>query len=140
MRPAFDRRALPRAGRGPSRFTDRRRPAAVTIPEELCLAPAPGHDLGDIPGATRRPLEVPLAELAETARWMDETEERHGLRPGSWSQRLRDMSLDTVSPDGLSFLPSTALPLNRLLHLVRMVGSRQSTLMTLIAVWGARKR
>lgn len=137
--PDFDRRALPLAGPGPSRFTERRRPAAVTIPEELCLGPAPGHDLGDIPGATRRPLEVPLAELTETARWMDETEERHGLRPGSWSQRLRDMRLDTVSPDGLSFLPSTALPLSRLLHLVGMVGSGKSTLMTLIAVWGARK-
>ena len=82
---------------------------------------------------------MPLAELAETARWMDETEERHGLRPGSWSQRLRDMRLDTVSPDGLSFLPSTALTLSRLLHLVGMVGSGKSTLMTLIAVWGARK-
>jgi len=136
--PDFDRRALPLAGPGPSRFTERRRPAAVTIPGELCLAPAPGHDLSDIPRTTGRPLEVPLAELAETARWMDETEERHGLRPGSWSQRLRDMRLDTVSPDGLSFLPATALTLSRLLHLVGMVGSGKSTLMSLIAVWGAR--
>jgi hypothetical protein len=137
--PDFDRRALPLAGHGPSRFTDRRRPAAVTIPEELCLGPAPGHDLDDIPGATGRPLQVPLAELAKTARWMDETEERQGLRPGSWSQRLQDMQLDTVSPDGLSFLPSSILTLSRLLHLVGMVGSGKSTLMTLIAVWGARK-
>ena len=30
--PDFDRRALPLAGPGPSRFTERRRPAAVTIP------------------------------------------------------------------------------------------------------------
>ena len=111
----------------------------MTIPGELCLGPAPGHDLGDIPGTTGRPLEVPLAELAETARWMDDTEERQGLRPGSWSQRLQEMRLDTVSPDGLSFLPSEVLTLSRLLHLVGMVGSGKSTLMTLIAVWGARK-
>ena len=137
--PDFDRRALPLARPGPSRFTDRRRPAAVTIPEELCLAPAPGHDLDDIPGATGRPLQVPLAELAKTARWMDETEERQGLKPGSWSQRLQDMQLDTVSPDGLSFLPSSTLTLSRLLHLVGMVGSGKSTLMTLIAAWGAGK-
>ena len=95
--PDFDRRALPLVGPGPSRFTDRRRPAAVTVDEELCLAPAPGHDLDDIPGATGGPLQVPLAELAKTARWMDDTEERQGLKPGSWSQRLQDMQLDTVS-------------------------------------------
>jgi pPIWI RE three-gene island domain Z len=137
--PDFDRRALPLAGPGPSRFTDRRRPAAVTIPEELCLGPASGHDLDDIPGATSQPLEVPLAELAATARWMDETEERQDLKPGSWSQRLQDMRLDIVSADGLAFLPSPVLTLSRLLHLVGMVGSGKSTLMTLIAVWAARK-
>ena len=82
---------------------------------------------------------MPLAELAKTARWMDETEERQGLKPGSWSQRLQDMQLDTVSPDGLSFLPSSILTLSRLLHLVGMVGSGKSTLMTLIAAWGAHK-
>jgi hypothetical protein len=137
--PDFDSRALPLAGPGQSRFTERRRPAAVTIPGELCLGPAPGHDLGDIPSTTGRPLDVPLAELAETALWMDNTEERQGLRPGSWSKRLQEMRLDTVSPDGLSFLPSKVLTLSGLLHLVGMVGSGKSTLMTLIAVWGARR-
>ena len=131
--PPFDRRILPIAGPGPSRFTERRRPAAVTIPERLCLDPAPGHDLDDVPRTAGRPLDVPLAELAATARWMDETEKRGGLPSGSWSQRLRDMQLDTLSPDGLTFVPSTVLRLDRLLHLVGMVGAGKSTLMTLIA-------
>lgn len=138
--PGFDRLPLPLAGPGPSRFTERRRPTAVTIPAELCLDPAPGHDISQVPDATRGPLEIPLAELAETACWMDATEQEHRLRPGSWSQRLADMHLDTVSPDGCTFRPSSVLTINRLLHLVGMVGSGKSTLMTLVAVWGARKR
>ena len=138
--PGFDRRVLKLAGPGPSRFTERRRPAAVTIPGELCLDPAPGHDLTSNPQAARGPLEVPLAELADTASWMDSEEQRLGLKPGSWAARLADTNLDTISPDGGTFLPSAVLKVDRLLHLVGMVGSGKSTLMTLIAAWAARKR
>jgi hypothetical protein len=137
--PDFDRLPLRLAGPGPSRFTDRHRPASVTIPAGLCLDPASGHDIDTVPDATLRPLAIPLTELAETASWMDEAERKRGLPPGSWSQRLKDMRLDTRTPDGGEFQPSAVLTIDRLLHLVGMVGSGKSTLMTLVAAWGARK-
>jgi pPIWI RE three-gene island domain Z len=137
--PDFDRRALPLAGPGPSRFTERRRPASVSIPEQLCLSPAAGHDLTAVPSTAGIPLDVPLDELAETARWMDQTEHQIQRRPGSWAGRLGDLRLDTLSPDGRSFQAATVLRLDRLLHLVGMVGAGKSTLMALIAVWAARK-
>lgn len=137
--PDFDRRALPLAGAGPSRFVERRRPAAVTIPQELCLEPALGHDLTAVPSSAGIPLDVPLEELADTAHWMDQVEQDLGLRLGSWAKRLGDLRLDTLSPDGRSFQTATVLRLDRLLHMVGMVGAGKSTIMTLIAVWGARK-
>ncbi|MBV6703228.1 hypothetical protein [Kitasatospora aureofaciens] len=137
--PGFDRRFLNLAPAGPARFTERRRPAAVTIPEQLCLPPATGHDLTEVPSTAGRPLDVPLTELAETARWMDATALELGLRPGAWTKRLADLSLDVLSANGLCFEESQVLRLDRLLHLVGMVGAGKSTLMTLIAAWGARK-
>jgi hypothetical protein len=136
--PDFDRRALPLAPSGSSRFVERRRPAAVIIPEELVLDPAPGHDLTTVPATVGKPLDIPLADLAETARWMDHTEQQLRRRPGSWAKRLNDLQLDMLSADRQSFQEATVLRLDRLLHLVGMVGAGKSTMMILIAVWGAR--
>ncbi|WDT54191.1 pPIWI_RE_Z domain-containing protein [Streptomyces sp. G7(2002)] len=137
--PAFDQRVLPLAPAGQARFTERHRPASVTIPEQLCFPPATGHDLGRVPGTAGRPLDIPLAELAETARWMEESETARGLPCGNWVQRLEDLELDVLAVDGLRFEKTTVLRLDQLLHLVGMVGAGKSTLMNLIAVWGARK-
>ncbi len=137
--PDFDQRQLPPAPAGQSRFTERHRPASVTIPEQLCFPPATGHDLSRVPHAAGRPLEIPLAELAETARWMEETETARGFTSSHWVRRLKDLQLDTRSADGQRFEKTTVLRMDRLLHLVGMVGAGKSTLMHLIAVWGARK-
>ncbi|MFE7542947.1 pPIWI_RE_Z domain-containing protein [Streptomyces platensis] len=137
--PDFDQRVLPPAPAGQARFTERHRPASVTIPEQLCFPPATGHDLGRVPGTAGRPLDIPLAELAETARWMEESETARGLPCGNWVQRLEDLELDVLAVDGLRFEKTTVLRLDQLLHLVGMVGAGKSTLMNLIAVWGARK-
>jgi len=78
-RPALDQRALRIASEGEQLFVQRRRQAQVTLPTELVLPLPPGHDLLR-PPAHLGPLEVPLAELAETARW---TSARRGDRlPG----------------------------------------------------------
>jgi hypothetical protein len=139
--PPLDRKPLPMAGAGPSIFIDRRRRTQVTLPNELVFPPAAGHDLEQQPHGTRGPLTVPLAELAENARWMDETEAALRLpRRGNWEQRLADLELDTLTPDGLRFESADALVLDRLVHLVGMVGAGKSTLMSLIAVWGARRK
>lgn len=138
--PALDRSALPLAETGESLFIERRRRTSVTLPDELVFAPVSGHDLDQTRHGTGHPLDIPLAELAETAQWMDKTEAQLKLRRrGNWARRLDDLQLDTRSPDGLSFGKASELRLDRLTHLVGMVGAGKSTLMTLIAVWGARR-
>ncbi|MFF3156737.1 hypothetical protein [Streptomyces sp. NPDC057910] len=137
--PDFDRRPLTLAPAGQARFTERHIPASVTIPEQLCFPAPTGHNLSLVPRTTGRPLNIPLAELADTARWMEEAEAARETRPGNWVQRLADLQLDVLSADGVRFEGATVLRLDQLLHLVGMVGAGKSTLMHLIAVWGARQ-
>ncbi|CAM5679918.1 pPIWI_RE_Z domain-containing protein [Streptomyces canarius] len=133
--PGFTVKPLEQAAAGEHRFMDRRhRRTSVTIPADLVRDPLPGHSLTTERPATAGPLDVPLSELAHVARWMDEEEWRRGRRAGNWAQRLNDLDLDTR--DGTAFAPASALPLDRLTHLVGMVGAGKSTLMTLLAVWG----
>ncbi|RST14034.1 hypothetical protein EF908_36975 [Streptomyces sp. WAC04770] len=134
--PGFAVQPMEQAEAGEHRFMDRRhRRTSVTIPADLVRDPLPGHPLTAGRPATARPLEVPLDELADVARWMDEEERRRGRTAGNWSQRLDDLDLDTRTPDGTAFTSASALPLDRLTHLVGMVGAGKSTLMTLLAVW-----
>jgi len=135
--PRYATEPLPSAEAGQARFVERRHPASVTIPQQLCLPEPPGHDLASVPASTRGPLQIPLAELADTARWMDDETRERGLKFGNWVQRLDDLNLDVLAPDGRTFQESDTLVLDRLTHLVGMVGAGKSTLMTLIAVWGA---
>ncbi|WP_239405659.1 hypothetical protein [Frankia sp. Cj3] len=140
--PAFALRPLTLAGPGSHRFTDRRRRTSVTIPEQLCPPTTiAGHDLMTASASNGGPLDIPLAELADTAQWMDETERQLGGRSqGDWAQRLSDLQLDRRTDDGTRFKEAKVLHLDRLLHLVGMVGAGKSTLMIIIAVWAARRR
>ncbi|MFE0682560.1 hypothetical protein ACFW17_17315, partial [Streptomyces sp. NPDC058961] len=134
--PGFAAKPLEQAVAGEHRFRDRRhRRTSVTIPADLVRDPLPGHPLSTERPSTAGPLDVPLDELADVARWMDEEERRLGRKAGNWAQRLNDLDLDTRTPDGTAFAPTSALPLDRLTHLVGMVGAGKSTLMTLLAVW-----
>ncbi|MFI6581765.1 hypothetical protein [Embleya sp. NPDC050493] len=137
--PAFVRRPLPLAMPGPSTFFERRRPTSVTFPHDLTPAPACGHDLvAGSPGDGRR-LTISKAQLMETARWMEKTEAERGVRGGDWGRRLADLHLSTRTSDGRDFDDTQELTLDRLVHLVGMVGAGKSTLMILISVWGARR-
>ncbi|MFC8383566.1 hypothetical protein [Nocardia sp. NPDC057272] len=136
--PSFDRSALPPAPAGSARFiVERRFRTSVTIPDELVFEPRPGHDLtyARQPG----PLSIPLAELAATATWMDTAETAANIPTRSWARRFEELELDTRTADGTGFEQATELRLDRLTHLVGMVGAGKSTLMTLIAAWAARQ-
>ncbi|MFI9122775.1 hypothetical protein ACIGW0_25870 [Streptomyces bikiniensis] len=133
--PEFSTNPLPQAEAGTYRFMDRRRYSSVTVPAELVLEPAPGHDLRAGRPGPSDPIEIPLTELAATAEWMDEEERRRALTPGNWANRLDRLELDTRTAGGMEFAKADALPLDQLTHLVGMVGAGKSTLMTLIAVW-----
>nr|WP_248296514.1 hypothetical protein [Streptomyces sp. S1D4-11] len=134
--PGHAAKPLPQAEEGEHRFMDRRnRRTSVTIPAELVREPFPAHSLTAARKATAGPLDVPLDELAYVARWMDKEEQRRGLKAGNWEDRLDHLDLDTRTADGAGFEEAQALPLDRLTHLVGMVGAGKSTLMTLVAVW-----
>ncbi|WP_158566476.1 hypothetical protein [Micromonospora craterilacus] len=137
--PDFDRHALPLAPAGPNLFRDRRRPTSVNIPEQLRFPVTPGHDLSVIPRTAGRPLDISRDELHATAQWMENTERELGLPSGHWVKRLEDVHLETLNADGKSFQRSNILRLDRMLHLVGMVGAGKSTLMIMVAAWAARK-
>lgn len=134
--PGYSSNPLPQAAEGEHRFAERRgRRTSVTIPAELVQEPSPAHNLTAPRKATAEPLPVGLDELADVARWMDEEEARRGLAAGLWAERLEHLELDARTEDGTGFAKAEALTLDRLTHLVGMVGAGKSTLMTLIAVW-----
>ncbi|MEV7185569.1 hypothetical protein [Kitasatospora sp. NPDC093102] len=138
--PDFDRRRLRLAPTGRSTFVERRRPASVTFPPELRPTPAPGHDLTALRTNGGAPIRLTRTDLADTARWMDQAEAAADIpKRGHWEQRLDELRLAPRGADGRSFTDADELCLDRMLHLVGMVGAGKSTLMTLVAVLAARR-
>ncbi|MFE3769606.1 hypothetical protein [Streptomyces sp. NPDC059122] len=137
--PDFARRPMTLAPAGRSNFRERRRTTSVTFPEQLVFGRPVGHDLAaERPGGSR-PRTVTRAQLHDTAQWMDDMERETGAeRPGRWVARMAELAIAPRDADGRGFTDADELRLNGLLHLVGMVGAGKSTLMTLVAVWGAR--
>ncbi|MFE2269839.1 hypothetical protein ACFXB4_11410 [Streptomyces lavendulae] len=138
--PPLARKPLSPAPPGRATFIERRRPTSVTLPDWLLPEPAPGHTPEKGRPGDGAPLVISRAELAETARWMDDTEQENGVESqGHWEERLAELHVFPRDADGLGFSEERDLRLDGLLHLVGMVGAGKSTLMTLLAVWGARR-
>ncbi|MFI6016772.1 hypothetical protein ACIBCP_04120 [Streptomyces sp. NPDC051287] len=138
--PDFARRPLALAPTGRSNFREHRRTTSVTIPEQLVFERPPGHDLVAGRPGDSKPLSITRAELDDTAQWMDDTErETRVERPGRWAARLAELRIAPRDADGRGFTDADAFRLDGLLHLVGMVGAGKSTLMTLVAVWAARR-
>ncbi|MFG2410159.1 pPIWI_RE_Z domain-containing protein [Streptomyces goshikiensis] len=138
--PPLARKELPLAPSGRSTFLAWRRPTSVTLPERMRPEPVPGHrpERGRPGGG--RPLTLTRHELADTARWMDGQERAAGVEsPGHWQKRLEELRIAPRTADGFAFNDSETMHLDGLLHLAGMVGAGKSTLMTVIAVWGARR-
>ena len=137
--PKFATNPLAYAEEGTHRFKEQRRYSSVTIPPEFVFAPAPGHDLAAPRPAPGGIIDVPLAELDDTARWMDAEAQHRGKQSGQWRDRLSRLELDVRTADGRDFEEAESLPLDGLTHLVGMVGAGKSTLMTLLAVWAHQR-
>ncbi|MFJ2874579.1 MULTISPECIES: hypothetical protein [unclassified Streptomyces] len=137
--PRFATNPLPYAGEGAHRFKEQRRYSSVTIPPEFVFDPPPGHDLVAPRPGPGGPIEVPLAELEDTARWMEARELQLGRPSGQWCERLASLELDVRTADGTDFEKAEALTLDGLTHLVGMVGAGKSTLMILLAVWAHQR-
>ncbi|MFD9975914.1 hypothetical protein ACFWZR_16720 [Streptomyces sp. NPDC059017] len=138
--PPLARKPLPLAPAGRATFVDRRRPTSVPLPEWLRPEPTPGHEPEAVRPGSGAPLTIGRAELVETARWMDAKEQENKVEhPGHWEDRLTELHILPRDSDGLGFSAEGDLRLDGLLHLAGMVGAGKSTLMTLLAVWGARR-
>lgn len=101
------------------------------------------------PGKTKREaIEISLDALEEEAQWMDRVlKEQHeqGNIPWladafnkseaglSWADRIRNIKLSLIQTTGLQ--PSRTLYLDKLLHMIGMVASGKSSLLTVITVY-----
>ncbi|MEV0281802.1 hypothetical protein AB0I22_36205 [Streptomyces sp. NPDC050610] len=117
---------------GPHAFPVSRTMAVVDLPS-VPAVPLVAHDMDALPQGEGEPLTFCLAELAATAAKMD------AVRPGrDWLGRLRALNLSTRATDG--FEPSDTFTVDRIQHLLGIVGSGKSTLRDIIAVHMVTKR
>jgi hypothetical protein len=83
-------------------------------------------------------LEISLADLQDEADWMDRVAPRDSAAADqSWGKRLRNIQLRLIDATGLR--RSSHLTLDGLLHLIGMVGSGKSSLITVLTVYLARR-
>lgn len=132
-------RRLTWAEPGTYRISDGKVFCSVSIPEEVVPKTTPqGHELAG--RRQRASLTVRWEELNATARWMDERlTEATGTASDGWEKRFSRVRLELLDKASGCLVPTDAMPLDGLFHLVGMVSSGKSTLMDVLAVWAARK-
>ncbi|MFC5724464.1 signal recognition particle [Streptomyces gamaensis] len=128
--PAFATRHIPLAEAGEHTFRAQERVHSVEFTEELLTGSSPrSHALDARPAGDGAPLDVTWTELEKAAAAMDAAEAAapDGTR-NSWLRRLRRAKL-LVRDDELGrFTQQGRLRIDRLLHMVGMVGAGKSTI------------
>lgn len=118
-------------------FVDNRYRGSVSIPDTLPLPEPPNpHSLLGV--GQRSACTLTLAELRETAAWMDEQLRAAG-RAAQWRQRIERVSFNLFNQDRSALVEQSELTLEGMTHLVGMVGAGKSTLMDIAAVCLARR-
>lgn len=98
---------------------------------EKAATPTPKRPL---PTRTERlPLTVTLTDLLHTAHGLDQREAELGLKSKRWAERIENLMLSTVHPEG-GYQPSEALTLDGMFHLVGMLGAGKSSLIWVLTV------
>jgi pPIWI RE three-gene island domain Z len=120
-------------------FTLKRERHEVELPprvERLSARPVPRVSQRS---PEQAPITVSLEALREEAEWMDAHAPRGSVADQSWGARIHALqdNLRLVTPAGLQ--PSSTLTLDGLLHLIGMVGSGKSSLLTVLTVYLARR-
>jgi hypothetical protein len=133
--PAFATREIPLAEDGEHTFRAQDREFAVRFTPELLEGTTPrAHSLDALPVGRGEPIEVTWAELEQAAAEMDEIERRDPQGPrNNWSGRLHRVKLLTRDEGAGKFARSGKLRVDRLLHLVGMVGAGKSTIRDILA-------
>ncbi|MEU0547634.1 signal recognition particle [Micromonospora sp. NPDC005979] len=128
--PPFTRVELPPASAGRYRFSVGQAVVGVSIPDRPKVAPQP-HDLGLSPTGRGAPLTISRWALLKTARDMDECE------PQDWYGRLE--RTDFFTRGDRTFDHSDDLPIDRIQHLLGIVGAGKSTIRDIITIHLARR-
>ncbi|MGE7434786.1 pPIWI_RE_Z domain-containing protein [Kitasatospora sp. NPDC001175] len=139
--PPHQTRLLPLADPGTWRFAEGRMWTSVDLPAELvAVQPAP-HLLDAGMAGGGKPLEVPWEELVETAAWMQEQlSSEEDPTGGDWVRRLDRVELFIQEQQlGKFTRERQTLTIDRMLHLIGMVGAGKSTLRDILTAWAARR-
>lgn len=124
---------------GRYRFSLGREMHEVELPprvEELAQRSVPRLEGPRFP--EQQKLEISLTALQDEADWMDRVAPNGSIAAGqSWGKRLRAIQFRLIEKTGLT--PSSFLTLDGLLHLIGMVGSGKSSLLTVLTVYLARR-
>jgi hypothetical protein len=136
--PPPTRRPARYAGPGRHWFHVQQEPYEANLSEAAAAcARRPVPELPPRAPRQRPVLKVPLEELRATARWMDANIPSDFRTAHTWAQRLEQFDLHLATADGFS--PGDTLTLDGLLHLIGMVGSGKSSLLTVLTVHLARQ-
>ncbi|MEV7551938.1 hypothetical protein AB0N89_20145 [Amycolatopsis sp. NPDC089917] len=131
--PPFAGSKISPAGDGEHRFPMGRETGYVELPDTDGLPGPAGHDLDHLPVSAGRPISVTWRKLLITAAEMDRVE------PGkNWVRRLASVRLRTVRKGGLR--SAKRFKIDRIQHLLGIVGAGKSTLRDVLAVHLAQRR
>ncbi len=85
-------------------------------------------------------IHIPLSELYELAREMDNRESNYPeRRPGNWAQRFQHFTL-MIPEIGIGLREENTIELKAIKHLIGLPGAGKTTLLVLLAVWLGKKR
>ncbi|WP_233526403.1 pPIWI_RE_Z domain-containing protein [Actinomadura spongiicola] len=137
--PVYATREIPMADAEEHTFRAQDREFSVTFTSELLTDSTPrAHPLGALPAGRGEPVEVTWEELEEAAHKMDAIEEGHPDGPRNrWTWRLNRVKLLVRDEEAGRFTRKGKLRVDRLLHLVGMVGAGKSTIRDILAFQAA---
>ncbi|WP_026152534.1 hypothetical protein [Actinopolyspora halophila] len=115
-----------------ARYRLRRGDRTVTFPRELVSTSTRRHQRQ----RTRRRLRLRWSALETTATAMDSIDAEHGLQH-NWRGRIDDLRLFVCRSGALK--PARSVALEDVVHMVGMPAVGKTTLLTVAAVWAARR-
>ncbi|SIM53460.1 signal recognition particle [Micromonospora cremea] len=132
--PPLEERALPIAGAGDHIFYVRDQRHSANIPADLLSEqPRPRHDIDALPAGNGEPITVTWEQLESAASAMDGLEAGTPGKINSWAKRLNRVALLVRDEILGEFTTSRTLTVDRLMHMVGMVGAGKSTIRDILA-------
>lgn len=134
--PEYKSFSLTWGGSGTFEYVDNQRSRTVTIPDALVKEISTNkHKLAL--RTKNDAISLSWNDLIETARWMDQTLCTQGLTDqANWEKRLSRVRLEMFNQSD-KLTDADEITIQGMMNLIGMVSSGKTTLMTVLAVWGA---